>query len=235
MECYGTGSPTVVYFHGSIDNPGFSALTSAVPIAQLLSDRYRTCLYDRANVGRSDPRPGPITGAQTVADLHALLAAAHVPPPYVLLGASYGGLISYLYAVTYPEEVVGMVHLDGSVPDEVTKIDEVFLPPKFQLSPDEWMTSVERVSRLTVGREAEAKLGSEPAIPMIYLGITNLEIPSELPVASMTPAYRAMQQAFVDRFSPGELILLDVPHYMEPVIPDRIAAEVIRLIETLVH
>ena len=38
--------------------------------------------------------------------------------------------------------------------------------------------------------------------------------------------YRAMQRRFVALWSPGRMIIVDTPHYMEPVIPDRIAAEV---------
>ena len=53
-------------------------------------------------------------------DLHRLLAAAGVEPPYVLLGASFGGMLAYLYANTYPDEVVGMVLLDAMFPDELS-------------------------------------------------------------------------------------------------------------------
>ena len=53
-------------------------------------------------------------------DMRRLLAAAKVEPPYVLLGASFGGLLSYLYANTYPDEVVGMVLLDSMFPDELS-------------------------------------------------------------------------------------------------------------------
>ena len=43
-------------------------------------------------------------------------------------------------------------------------------------------------------------------------------------------AVRRAQRAFVARFSPGRLIVLDVPHRMAPVIPARIAREVERVI-----
>ncbi len=34
------------------------------------------------------------------------------------------------------------------------------------------------------------------------------------------------QQRFLDHFPQGELVIVDAPHYMEPVIPDRIAEEI---------
>jgi len=48
-----------------------------------------------------------------VAELHALLEAAGIPGPYVLVGHSLGGLLARLYASTYPNEVVGMVLVDA--------------------------------------------------------------------------------------------------------------------------
>jgi pimeloyl-ACP methyl ester carboxylesterase len=60
------------------------------------------------------------TPADAINGMHSLLAAAEVAPPYVLLGASFGGLLSYLYANTYPEDVVGMVLLDAMFPDEMS-------------------------------------------------------------------------------------------------------------------
>ena len=55
----------------------------------------------------------PTTAGDAVADLHALLSAAHEPAPYVLVGHSYGGLIAKLYARTYPQNAAGLVLVDA--------------------------------------------------------------------------------------------------------------------------
>jgi pimeloyl-ACP methyl ester carboxylesterase len=108
LACEGSGSPTIVYLHG-LDPAGQTSGQSAGTIPSLTSARHRYCGYDRANTGSSDKVPGPLTGKTSVADLHRLLQAAKVEPPYVLLGTSFGGLIAHLYAATHPKEVVGMV------------------------------------------------------------------------------------------------------------------------------
>ena len=48
----------------------------------------------------------------SVADLHALVLAAKIDTPFVIVGHSYGGLIVRLYAMTYPQDVDGMVLVD---------------------------------------------------------------------------------------------------------------------------
>ena len=57
--------------------------------------------------------PQPTTAGDAVADLHALLSAAAVAGPYVLVGHSYGGLVVRLYASTYPQDVAGLVLVDA--------------------------------------------------------------------------------------------------------------------------
>src|SRR5215212_5536927 len=120
LSCSGTGSPTVILASGLNDT---AAVWSAVQGE--VARTTRVCSYDRANVpgGASDPSdptastPRLRSAANLVADLHALLAAAAVPGPYVLVGHSVGGLFVRLYASTYPDDVVGMVLVDATHED----------------------------------------------------------------------------------------------------------------------
>ncbi len=230
LQCQGSGSPTVVYLHGFISDPSGGGAQNSGDIPGLLAEHRRVCIYDRANVGLSDSVDGPLTGKDSVHDLRALLAAAKVPGPYVLLGASFGGLIADMYASTYPDDVVGMVLLDASLPQD-TNIDDRFVPKAERLQPDEWKTTTEQINQLKTYHQAQAIEGNEPKVPVTYIGTTQVDLPPSFPVKAMSAAIRAGQRAFVDRFSPGRLILLDVPHYMEPVIPERIAQEVERVIK----
>ena len=113
LRCTGSGGPTVVFENG--------LTVDWYDLQNQLSGLTRVCSYDPARQdgpsGRSDPAPGPRTGLDRVRDLHALLAAARVPGPYVLAGHSNGGLFSLLYASRYPDQVAGMVLIDGVHPD----------------------------------------------------------------------------------------------------------------------
>ena len=70
------------------------------------------CSYDRAGLGWSDPTNSPRTISNAIAELHALLTAAQIPPPFILTGHSFGGLLVRCYAAKYPNQVAGLVLLD---------------------------------------------------------------------------------------------------------------------------
>jgi pimeloyl-ACP methyl ester carboxylesterase len=74
--------------------------------------------YDRAGLGWSDPAPSAQDAYASAADLHQALAAAGISGPYVVAGHSYGGLVIRAFTDLHPQEVVGMVLVDASHPDQ---------------------------------------------------------------------------------------------------------------------
>ncbi len=106
IHCTGAGSPTVILEAGA---SSFSLDWSLVQPD--IARTNRVCSYDRARLGWSDPGPGE-TAANIVEDLHRLLAAVNEKGPYVLVGASMGGIYVRLFQMQRPAEVVGMVLVD---------------------------------------------------------------------------------------------------------------------------
>lgn len=118
IYCTGTGAPTVVLENG-LGDYSLSAWSSVQP---QIAEFARVCSYDRAGTGWSDvPRVPPMPTAM-VDDLHALLGAAGEKPPFVLAGHSLGGPLVRHYAVHYPQEVAGLVLVDGSHEDQVERM-----------------------------------------------------------------------------------------------------------------
>lgn len=75
-----------------------------------------------AGTGASDPAPKEKRDAvDVITDLSALLEAASVVGPYVVLGRSFGGLIVTYYAQEMPEDVLGVGHVSASPPAELAK------------------------------------------------------------------------------------------------------------------
>jgi pimeloyl-ACP methyl ester carboxylesterase len=111
VRCTGSGSPTVVMEGGDLDTSDSYAFAE-----KEIAAKTRTCVYDRAGLGSSDPPPGPRGYKELVGDLEALIAAAPIPGPYVLVGTSGGGYITSGYAVAHPDEVAGMVFVEVPAP-----------------------------------------------------------------------------------------------------------------------
>jgi pimeloyl-ACP methyl ester carboxylesterase len=221
LHCVGGGQgPTIVYLHGAIDN-GQGGAVSAGSVPLLVQDKHRMCVYDRANLGNSDKVAGPIGGKQLVTDLHTLLRKAGVKPPYVLLGASFGGLIAYAYAATYPQQVKGMVLLDSGFPTEL-KLEPLW-PASERLNHDDWSGKAEKIDSLDVYEYANSVASSQPKIPVTYL----LAKPSTW--LGISPAYDAVimktMAEYVHSFSPGVIKPVTSAHWMENAIPDRVAKE----------
>ena len=128
-ECAGAGSPTVILEAGYTAS-GIS--TYGPVILPALARRTRVCTYDRAGDGRSDARPTsvrPVTGATQAKELHTLLQVIHTGPPYVLVGHSYGGMITREFAALYGHQVAGIVLLDASSEPEIAVYDRLHAGP----------------------------------------------------------------------------------------------------------
>lgn len=75
--------------------------------------------YNRAGYGHSEATALPRDGTHAVAELRALLQARQLPPPYILVGHSLGGLYMQLYARQYPQEVAALVLVDSTHPEQL--------------------------------------------------------------------------------------------------------------------
>jgi pimeloyl-ACP methyl ester carboxylesterase len=130
LECRGEGSPTVVLLSGKGNRADtWSTPSPDVPgpaVFPAIAKLTRVCAYDRPGTigalasepSRSDPVPLPVTAAAGAVDLQALLTAAKVPGPYVLIGHSMGGLIARLIASEHRDEVAGLV-LDDALSEDL--------------------------------------------------------------------------------------------------------------------
>jgi pimeloyl-ACP methyl ester carboxylesterase len=109
-ECSGAGSPTVVLDAGSPDTTATWRW-----VQPQIAGVTRVCAYDRAGLGQSSPAPrGRRTAKTQVEELRALLTAARIPPPYVIVGHSWGGLLARIFAHAYSRATAGVVLVDAT-------------------------------------------------------------------------------------------------------------------------
>jgi microcystin degradation protein MlrC/pimeloyl-ACP methyl ester carboxylesterase len=107
------GPPTIVIESGAgTASPVYARLQKA------LAAKYPVCSYDRPGLGWSQPDTRPLDARRNAHRLHALLAAAGVTGPILLIGHSLGGPLSRVYTQEYPEQVVALLMLDASHADQ---------------------------------------------------------------------------------------------------------------------
>ena len=108
----GTSGPVVVILNGAGANMGYwRAMEPA------LAGLGRVLLYDRGLPSEYKAAPPPL-GKHHVEQLRRLLAALALPPPYLLVAHSLGGLYADLFARLHPEEIAGLVLVDATHPEQ---------------------------------------------------------------------------------------------------------------------
>ncbi|MCB9665589.1 MAG: alpha/beta hydrolase [Alphaproteobacteria bacterium] len=108
LHCVGEGTPTVILEAG-----GTSGILEYLDLQDAVAGVTRVCAYDRAGMGWSDDAPHALDAASLATDLEALLAAADVPGPYVVVAGSQARLTAELFARRHPDAVVGLLLLDA--------------------------------------------------------------------------------------------------------------------------
>jgi len=148
----GAGYPTVIFESGiAATSQNWAHLQESV------SSIARTVTYDRAGLGWSGPCASDRTPSNIVRELRALLRHAGIPPPYILVGHSFGGLVVQRFAAEHASEVLGLVLIDPMRPED------------WQPMSDAQRAELERGLRLT-----------RIAIPSAHLGLARLAATSLL-------------------------------------------------------
>ena len=123
LYCVGHGSPTVLFDSG---------LATSMRTWRLVQPEVakvtRACAYDRAGYGFSDPPAGVSDAKAAVADIHALLGAAHIDTPILYVGHSIAGLYGVLLQARHPQDVAAEVLVDPSFADQFFAMAAPFPP-----------------------------------------------------------------------------------------------------------
>jgi pimeloyl-ACP methyl ester carboxylesterase len=148
----GEGGPTVLF------ESGIAATNlNWCQIQETISQSNHTVSYDRAGLGWSSPATSTRTPGNIAIELHSMLEAAGIKPPYVLVGHSFGGLVMRRYALLFPEDVAGMVLVDPMRCEEWPPLD----PTK--------QATIDRGVKMT-----------GYAVPIAHLGLARLAVTSLL-------------------------------------------------------
>jgi pimeloyl-ACP methyl ester carboxylesterase len=157
VQCAGTGSPTVI-----VENGGGSFSVEWALVQREVAKYTGICTYDRAGYAWSDRGPADDGIEQIMDDLNLLLRRANIPPPYVFVGASLGCIYARAYQRRFPEQVAGLVFVDGTHDEGVAFIVDGKRKPISHLSAEELPAAYDEYVRLA----PKPKAGPEDAHPL---------------------------------------------------------------------
>lgn len=233
----GTGGPVVVMEAGLGDGKDTWS-----PVYEDISAFSTTFAYDRPGyegglaflVQYDTDKDGRRTGRDVAENLHALLAKEQVAPPYVLVGHSIGGTYVLNFASMYPDDVAGIVLVDGRLPGftEACKAADVGLcePPAIATLMAPWHQKLELSGIKETERDAASarQLGD---IPITVIAATE---PAPLTTAASQRLWLEQQEAYANAAQNGRFVRADgSKHYIHKEKPDLVIAEVKRMVESL--
>lgn len=196
--------PTVVMDAGYGDYS--KAWVSVIPEISMLTE---VVVYDRAGLGKSEKSSNPRTSHEMVKELKELLTVMKIKPPYILVGHSYGGVNTRIYATEYPDDVAGLILVD-STPENYKEAFLPTMPTDFQEaynkqfiyegSYDEFMESLQQLKQtrrplnvplivLSAGKKAHYSKESQELWNDIQKEILDISAKSELIIAENSAHY----------------------------------------------
>lgn len=225
----GRGAPVAVLQSGLGD--GLSVWRA---VQQRLEGTVTTFAYDRPGQGGSAAVAGGRSPCAIAEELHAVLAALDVRPPYVLVGHSLGGLDQVAYAQLYPDEVAGLVLLEPAHPGHwATLQHEVPLMA--------WTITLARAGfGAAMRREFDdqtacnERLSALP-VPAVPVRLLVRERYTGLEAGAFEAAMRRLQADWAERLRTTAEPIAGSGHYVQRDRPDAVAEAITALVSAVRH
>lgn len=116
----GTGSPTVIFDSGLGEG-----VSSWSKIQNKVSKNISAISYDRAGISWSERGEDLKSSKQITADLNELLAKSKAQKPYIVVAHSLSGLTLRSYISEHKEDILGVIFVDVSHPDQLNRFPKV--------------------------------------------------------------------------------------------------------------
>lgn len=136
LNIYRTGNSMSKHTIVGLSGLGIQDYSVAMSLVhdELKSD-LRFVYVDRAGYALSEDTRETQTIERIVSDYRNALLSANIKPPYILMPHSIGGVYATYWASMYPEEIEGIIYIDGTAltmdaigeVEQSTRLDELFV------------------------------------------------------------------------------------------------------------
>jgi pimeloyl-ACP methyl ester carboxylesterase len=207
IVCAGAGEPSVIIELGADQRTTAWNGTQAE-----LAATNRTCVYERAGSGESEPGPTPRTSQVIADELHALLDAAGIATPIVLVSHSLGGLHAQAFADAHPDDLAGLVFVDPRTAEYELAYAELLTED--EAARDE-RTIEDMIENAPFGAEIEAVKDSATAIeegdglPDVRVVVLTAGVPLPEQPAADVELWRSTHQHLAAQSSAGRVQVVD--------------------------
>ena len=169
-----SGNPLVIII------PGLTSSTSGwAAVRRGLASFIRVLQYERSGYGESDCSTEKPTASTIAKELDQLLLNADLPPPYVVVAHSWGGILSREFLALRPKDIVGMVFVEANQERTldvldwrqlalsdlligVNKSDATGISHAHKLTSDEWCVYQDTEDREQHRRQADLEIAEYP-------------------------------------------------------------------------
>lgn len=133
MHLYTSGSSDIPFvFASNIGSP--SPYVEMYPLASKLPEETTMAIYDKPGYGWSDVTKASRDIDTITTEIHDLLHNADYPSPFIWVAHSMGSLEALRYAQLYPDEVAGIILIDGASPEFCSKFNNIMVVESFLMN-----------------------------------------------------------------------------------------------------
>ena len=224
-EKSGGGAPTVIFESGLGDGKDKWS-----QVARRVRSFAPTFVYDRAGYGASSNASDTRSAVEVVGDLRALLQAAGIKPPYVLVGHSLGGLYMQYFARNFPGEVQGLVLVESSHWDQQARMARGSPCTASMVSAMVALMAPHMHAEFDGSLVAERQVRASPAltnIPAVVLTATKRNF---LERGKFAETWYGLQKEMAATYHAEQVIAARSGHYIQEDEPDLVVAAVRKML-----
>ena len=227
VDCTGRPSEMTVILENGLG----AGLGAWKAVQSKVEEFSRVCSYDRAGEGHSDKPRQPQTPDSFVADLHRLLAVEKIPGPYVLVGASIGGIYVRRFALRDPDGTAGMVLVDSSHEEQYGHYAAISPAIAERFATQDGRFDRNDSLRASGQLEPGERLQWHLDIPLIVLEHKRLSGPPRTEMDRLAVAWHELQMDLASRSKYGRLVETNSGHFMAGEQPEIIVESIRNVIE----